>query len=252
MHPSTLLLLHPAATLSGVWAPLRRAWAERWHILATDLLPDGPAATQLRRWAGAVAAQLRAGGARPAHVVGASLGASVALRLALDHPELVASLVLDSAQLGGPPPSPALRHSGRLIGAIAGRLPAGLVAAALLSQFPAYQGEDRAAVRADMLRLGVAGISGHLRAQLNHDIRAESARIAVPVLLLAGQRDPLTRSGAHLALTAALPLARLVVVPEAGHVTFLSHPASMLRELPAWVQRYDPGAEGLPSGERRK
>jgi hypothetical protein len=55
-------------------------------------------------------------------------------------------------------------------------LPARLVAAALLSQFPAYSGADRAAVRDDSLRLGVPGIVGHLRAQLAHDVRAEASR----------------------------------------------------------------------------
>lgn len=234
----TLLLLHPAATLSGVWAPLVRTWAERWHVLAPDLLPDGSPATQSSRWADTAAAQIVAAGDGSVHVVGASLGASVALRLTLDHPALVASLVLDSAQLGGPPPPPALRHLGRLLGAVAGGLPARLVAAALLSQFPAYQGEDRAAVRADILRLGVAGIIGHLHAQLAHDVRAEAASITAPALLLAGERDPLTRSGAHRSLQAALPQARLVEVPGAGHVTFLSHPEAILRELPLWVSQH--------------
>ncbi|NTU80798.1 MAG: alpha/beta hydrolase [Chloroflexales bacterium] len=206
-------------------------------MLTPDLLPDGSPATQLSRWADAAAAQIVAAGG-PTHVVGASLGASVALRLALDHPALVASLVLDSAQLGGPPPPAALRRLGRLVGAVVGRLPAGLVAAALMTQFPAYQGEDRAVVRADILRLGTPGIIGHLRAQLAHDVRAEAASITAPTLLLAGERDPLTRSGAHRALQAALPQARLVEVPGAGHVTFLSHPEAILRELSSWVSQH--------------
>lgn len=232
----TLLLLHPAATLSGVWAPLRRGWAEQWHVLAPNLLPDGPPATQLRRWATAAALQIASSGGRPSHVVGASLGASVALRLALDPPALVASLVLDSAQLGGPLPPKTLRYIGRLIGSAAARLPARLVAAALLTQFPAYQGADREAVRVDIRRLGVTGIIGHLHAQLSHDVRAEAGHITLPTLLLAGERDPLTRSGAHRALQAALPQARIVEVPGAGHVTFLSRPDALRRELAAWVR----------------
>lgn len=235
-HFPTLLLLHPAATLSGVWAPLRRSWGERWHILAPDLLPDGSPATQIARWTGAAAAQITAAGS-PAHVVGASLGASVALRLALDHPTLVASLTLDSGQLGGPPPSPMLRHLGHLVGSMAGRLPRRLVAAALLTQFPAYQGEDRAAVRADIVRLGTPGIIGHLRAQLAHNVQAEAANIIAPVLILAGQRDPLTRSGVHRSLQAVLSQARLVEVPGASHVTFLNRPEAILRELPLWLDQ---------------
>lgn len=247
-HRPTLLLLHPAATLSGVWAPLRRSWGAQWQVLAPDLVPDGSPAIQLSRWADLAAAQIVAADGSAAHVVGASLGASVALRLALDHPALVTSLVLDSAQLGGPPPPLALRRLGNLLGAAAERLPARLAAAVLLSQFPAYGGEDRAAVRADILQLGVAGIIGHLRAQLAHDVRAEAARITVPALLLAGERDPLTRSEAHRALQAALPQAQLVEVPGAGHVTFLSHPEAILRGLPSWVSQHQVGRSHISCG----
>jgi pimeloyl-ACP methyl ester carboxylesterase len=108
----------------------------------------------------------------------------------------------------------------------------------LLSQFPTYQGEDRAAVRADILRLGVGGIIGHLRAQLAHDIQAEAASITVPVLLLASERDPLTPSGVHRSLQVALTQARLVEVSGAGHATFFSHPEAILRELPLWLEQH--------------
>lgn len=233
-----VLLLHPAATLSGVWAPLRRVWGERWRILAPDLVPEGEPASQLARWAAQAANQIIMAG-EPAHIVGASLGASVALRLTLDHPTLVASLTLDSAQLGGPPPSPALRRVGHAVCALACYLPARLVAAALLTQFPAYQGADRSLVRADIHRLGAKDIIGHLQAQLSHDVRAEVRRITAPTLLLAGARDPLTRSGTYRALHAALPHAQLIEVPGADHVIFLSHPDALLRALPPWIEQCD-------------
>jgi pimeloyl-ACP methyl ester carboxylesterase len=66
-------------------------------------------------------------------------------------------------------------------------------------------------------------------------VGAEAGDITAPALLLAGECDPLTRSGAHQALQAALPQTRLVVIPGAGHVTFLSQPEALQRELPAWI-----------------
>jgi 3-oxoadipate enol-lactonase len=206
-------------------------------VRAPDLVPGGPPATQLARWAAQLAQQLAAAGGGPAHVVGASLGASVALRLACDAPHLVASLTRDSAQLGGPPPPLPLRRAGRILAVLAARLPMPLIAPALLSQFTAYQGADRAAVRADMLRLGLTGLMGQLGAQLAHDLCADAPRIAAPALLLAGERDPLTRAGAHRALHAALHGAQLLVVPGAGHVTFLRHLAALQDALPRFLDQ---------------
>lgn len=199
----------------------------QWHLGAApaclvevltdhpDLLPAGGTATQLARWAAQAATELAAADA-PTHVSSASLIASVALRLALDDLDRVASLTVDSAQRGGPLPIPGLGHAGRIIGALTRRLPTRLVAAALLTQFLAYQGADQEAVRMDMLRLRARGIIDHLCAQLTHDVGAEIRSIVVPTVLLAGLRGALICSGAHRAFHAVLPHARLVEVPGAG------------------------------------
>jgi 3-oxoadipate enol-lactonase len=231
----TLLLLHPAATLAAVWRPLVERWAGSYHFIVPELWPGGDATTQLARWAFEIAAQIVETNTGPVHVVAASLGASVALRLVVTAPSLVASLTLDSAQIGGPPPPPYVRPLGRALATLTACLPPTLLANMLLSQFRAYQGADREAVREDMLRLGISGILGHLRAQFAHDIRREIEQIAVPTLLLAGEHDLLTRNGAQVQLQQALAGSRLVVVPGAGHVTFLSHPEALLQELPAFV-----------------
>ncbi|HEY1017022.1 MAG TPA: alpha/beta hydrolase, partial [Herpetosiphonaceae bacterium] len=96
-----LVLLHPGGMRGGAWAPFGRCWGADFRILVPDLEPGRSAS--VRSYADAVGELLERRAAGPAHVVGASLGANVALQLAAAAPGLVASLVLDSAQAGGPP-----------------------------------------------------------------------------------------------------------------------------------------------------
>lgn len=57
------------------------------------------------------------------------------------------------------------------------------------------------------------------------DLRALAPRIAQPTLLLHGAHDPLMPPAAADWLAAALPQARLEVLPDAAHAPFLSDPA---------------------------
>ncbi|MGV9799178.1 alpha/beta fold hydrolase [Mycobacterium sp. NPDC003449] len=91
------LLLHPLGGDRTFWQPVQAELAPG-RAVALDLPGHGSAAP-LRRGAGVaefaaqVADQL-AGGPAPVHVVGVSLGGIVAQRLAMDRPDLVASLFL--------------------------------------------------------------------------------------------------------------------------------------------------------------
>jgi pimeloyl-[acyl-carrier protein] methyl ester esterase len=57
------------------------------------------------------------------------------------------------------------------------------------------------------------------------DLRALAPRIGQPTLLLHGAHDPLMPLAAAQWLAAALPQARLAVLPDAAHAPFLSDPA---------------------------
>ena len=89
------------------WAPLAAALRDQRRVIAPDLLghgrsaaPADPARYALERQADDLAALLAALDAVPADVVGYSMGARLALVLALRHPSIVRGLILESPSAG--------------------------------------------------------------------------------------------------------------------------------------------------------
>jgi pimeloyl-[acyl-carrier protein] methyl ester esterase len=65
------------------------------------------------------------------------------------------------------------------------------------------------------------------------DLRGAAAAVSVPALLLHGDADAVCPPGAARALAAALPGARLTLLPGAGHAPLLSRPGPCLAALGA-------------------
>jgi 3-oxoadipate enol-lactonase len=172
----------------------------------------------------------------PVHVVGASLGAAVALELALARPERVRSLVLVT---------PFVEAGPRLLAVIDGwcRLAAEVapatLARALLPWFfsSAFLADERSRERT--LR-GLAEMSARVPASTlarsAAGLRAWSGTrgdalpaIAAPTLVVAAGGDLLTADAE--AVAAAIPGARCVVVPGSGHAVALEAPESVNRAI---------------------
>ena len=60
---------------------------------------------------------------------------------------------------------------------------------------------------------------------------AAAAKITVPATLILGERDMMTPARAGKALAAALPKARTVVLPGAGHMMMVERPDELLAAL---------------------
>ena len=98
----TILLIHGMAGSSRTWREVMPALAERYRVIAPDLLGHGESAKPMGDYSlGAHASGLRDLLARlgigRATVVGQSLGGGVALQLAYQHPEFCERLVLVSS-----------------------------------------------------------------------------------------------------------------------------------------------------------
>ena len=192
----------------------------------------GRSRASVERTADDLATILRRLGASRVHVVGYSLGARVALRLAIVHPEVIGRLVLEAPSAGIV--DPAARESrvaldterARLvveegIEAFAERWEAEPVLAGEAA-LPAAARESQRAIRRANTPLGLAAsllYAGQGAMEPLHDRLVE---VRAPVLVIVGADDPV-RARAE-AVAAAIPGARLATVAGAGHAPHLERP----------------------------
>ncbi len=79
------------------------------------------------------------------------------------------------------------------------------------------------------------------------DNRPVLPTITVPTLVLCGREERVCPVSVHEQLAAAIPGARLVVIPEAGHLSTIDQPDLVTQAMRSWFtapdQDLDPGAE---------
>lgn len=71
------------------------------------------------------------------------------------------------------------------------------------------------------------------------DSRPRLGRIAVPTLVLCGEDDRLCSAEVHREVAAAIPGARLAILPRAGHFALIEQPDAVAREVAAWLAAID-------------
>jgi 3-oxoadipate enol-lactonase len=233
-----VLLLHGLGSCAADWSWQSPVLEPHYRVIAVDLPGHGASPLPSRdvtidAMAEAVAALV--GGLRvaPAHVVGLSLGACVAVRLALQAPARVRSLTLVNAfarlRPGGPAELARLAHRLWLLGTAP--MPA-LAAHVARGLFP--WPEQRALYDAAVASLSATSRRGYaaaMRALARFDARGQLAAIRQPTLVVAGDRDSVVPLGAKLQLAAAIPGARVEVVPGSGHATPYDRPDAFNRLL---------------------
>ena len=252
-----LLLLHGFTGRGTSWDPHARAFARRFTALVPDLpghgrsgIPADPARGAVERIADDLTFVLGRLGAAPAHVVGYSFGARVALRLAVVHPGAVRRLVLESPSAGiADPAERAARRAADA--ALADRIERDGVEAfvaewerqPVFASHAALPPVRAAALRAVRLRNRAAGLAASLRGAGQGSMEPLDDRvggIAAPTLLIVGALDPVGRARAE-AIARGLPAARLVVLPDAGHTPHLEVP-SVFRSLVLDFLQEEPAA----------
>jgi pimeloyl-ACP methyl ester carboxylesterase len=226
-----LVFAHGAATDARMWQPQLAALAVEFTVVAWDepgagRSSDVPADFTLADYARCLAALIEALDSGPAHVAGLSWGGTVALELYRHRPELVATLLLVDTYAGWKGSLPEEEVRARVDGlrqmlaaadhSFDPTLP-GLFAGDPPVEFVPLLKAMAADVRPESMRTA-------LLVMAETDQRDLLPRIAVPTLLIWGEldgRSPLTV--AHQ-FEDAVPGAKLVVIPDAGHVSNLEQP----------------------------
>jgi pimeloyl-ACP methyl ester carboxylesterase len=228
-----VLLLHGLGSCAADWVWQTAALEPAYRVVALDLPGHGasplPAAgVTIERMADDVAAVAARVSDAPAHVVGLSLGACVALRLALQAPARVRSLTLVNpfacVRLRGP--GDVARLATRL--ALLAAAPMPMLAAHVARRLFPWP-EQRALYDAAVASLAATprrGYAASMRALARFDVRGQLAAIRRPTLVVAGDRDLIVPLGPKLALAAAVPGARVEIVPGSGHATPYDQPAA--------------------------
>ena len=234
-----LLLLHGFTGSGATWSPHLEAWPG-FTTVAVDLLghgasdcPADPRRYRMESCLEDLVALLDRLEVRRAAVLGYSMGGRVALRLALHAPERVRALVLESASPGiedATEREARVRSDGKLAGAIERDGVAAFVDRWQALPLFASQARLPVAVRDELrrqrLRNDPRGLSGSLRglgAGRQKPVLAQMGGILVPVLAMAGALDDKYCALARR-MASALPCARTLIVPDAGHAVHLERP----------------------------
>lgn len=235
MEPPLLVLVPGLLCDDSVWQPQIRGLAGSCHCWVApneghDSLP-------------ALAAELlRRAPAERFALAGHSMGGRIALEVMRQAPHRVQRLALLDT---GWQPRPggeageaerqqrlallaAARESG--MGELARRWLPGMVRAA------AHGSAAYAQMQAMVQRRTPGQFAAQVQALLDrHDASDVLARVACPTLILCGEQDQWSPPDRHAAMARLIPGARLVLVPECGHMSTLEQPAAVTAALADWL-----------------
>jgi pimeloyl-ACP methyl ester carboxylesterase len=233
-----IVFLHGAGFDHSAWALHSRWFAHHGHAVLVPDLPDhgrsaGPALPSIAAMADWTVALLDAAGAKPAHLIGHSMGSLIALDTAARYPERVTALSLISTAATmtvGPDLLTAAEANDQA--AIDMVSIWGLGYAAELGGSLAPGLWMHGSAQATLKRCPSGVLFNDLAAcNAYQDALASAARIKVPTTLVLGERDMMTPAKAGKALAAALPQAKTVVMPGAGHMMMAERPDDLLAAL---------------------
>jgi pimeloyl-ACP methyl ester carboxylesterase len=190
-------------------------------------MPDGPATVEAM--ADDAAGVLRALDIPSAHVAGFSGGSIIAQELALRHPQLVRSLVLQSTW---PAPDPYLRTWMQFVRWLVEVAPSerAFLEGFFLDIYTARAYNDGIVeafideVLAFPHKQATEHVQAHLDAFIGHDTTDRLPQIAAPTLVLAGGRDSTSRPELCRAVAELIPGARFEVLEGECHQPFQEVP----------------------------
>ncbi|HEX9186208.1 MAG TPA: alpha/beta fold hydrolase [Vicinamibacteria bacterium] len=244
-----VLLFHAFPLGLFMWDAQAEALAATHRVVRFDArgfggsgLGEGP--LTMERIADDGAALLDHLGIDRAVVGGCSMGGYAAFAFVRRHPQRLAGLVLQDTRAGADTEEAKANRA-----ALAAKVLAEGPGAAVEAFLPKLLGETThreqpelvARVRERVLASAPAAIASALHGlAARADSRETLPTIGVPALVLVGEEDVLTPPAESELLSAAIPRARLDVIPKAGHLANLENPAAVNAALRAFLARESP------------
>lgn len=253
-HP--IVLVHGSWGSHQQWSSVVPGLAESCRVLSYDRRGHSESERERPGGQGSVledvadlGALIESLGLAPAYVAGNSFGSAIALRLAVERPELVRGILLHEPPLfsllaGDPEAAPVLAEVGRAMRVVIEKLASGEVSAAVeeFMQMALAPGEW-ARLPEELHRIVIENAPTFLDETrdpeaLRFDL--EWARgFASPTLLTVGEQSP-SHYGLVLAkLAEALPHAERLTFPAAGHLPHVTHPAAYVEATTAFMRDHE-------------
>lgn len=227
-----VLLIHGAGENHLVWpAGLRRL--PEAVVYAIDLPGHGKSAgrgyTTIEEYADWLVAFMEAARLDRSILIGHSMGGAIAQLCGLKHPDRVSGLVLvaTSAKLRVAPQLLQLAESDFV------------AAVDLVSQWewgPLTPAEIKQLGKEQSLQIRPEVLLDDYRACDAFDVRDPLLEITAPVLIIAGEADQMTPLKHAVFLAEHLPHARLVTIPQAGHMVMLEAAEVVTRAVEEFVR----------------
>ena len=235
-----VICIHASASSSAQWRPLTASLSSRYRTLAVDLYGSG----RSPNWPGnrpltladevALLEPVFAGAGQRVHLIGHSYGGAVALKMALTHPEWLASVivfepVLFSLLLAEDPDQPAAREIRAVRDETTAAVDRGDLAAAGARFIDYWMGADAWAAMPDARRDTVAGLMRCVKGQWHAAFEEATplhafAELDVPVLCLVGANSPASSRSVARLLVKTLPRVTEVELEDVGHMGPVTHP----------------------------
>lgn len=243
-----VVLLHAFPLTAQMWGSQLEALGPSHRVVAPDLRGFGRSAVPAHRsaysvdaWAEDVVALLAVLGVEPVVMVGLSMGGYVAFALLRRRPEALAGLLLADTRASSDTDEIRTRRKEQQDLLEAAEQPVDLADWLLepLVGPTSSRREEVLATARDLLSVNrTEGVIGGLEALKNRpDSTGDLARIAVPTTVVVGDQDQLSPPDVAEAMAGAIADARLVVVPDAGHLTNLENPAVFNQALEELLAR---------------
>lgn len=235
---------HSLATDLAMWEPQAAALASKYRVLRYDTRGHGgtdapPGAYTLEQLAEDARALLAALGVERTHFVGLSMGGMIGQVLALQHPEMLRSLVLCDTSSRIPPEAWPTWDERIRVAEARGMEPhvEPTVGRWFTPPFVAQHPEVVDKVRAMIRQTKPQGYVGCCHAIRALDLTEELHRIGIPTLVIVGEDDPGTPVAASRTIHERIKGSQLVILKSAAHLSNLEQAEAFnaaLTEFLAW------------------